>query len=134
MERVPRAKWWGRGWQGASMLSPRMTASWLTDVFAKSDLSESRALGLSIVFSYVGHWRRTQSPAPPSSLEAGNWAESSSWSPGDQTPTLKPARGLETVASLQHKMLLSLIEVVWLDSLTDSMDMDLSKLPEVVED
>ena len=115
------------------MLSPRMTASWLTDVFAKSDLSESRALGLSIVFSYVGHWRRTQSPAPPSSLEAGNWAESS-WSPGDQTPTLKPARGLETVASLQHKMLLSLIEVVWLDSLTDSMDMDLSKLPEVVED
>ena len=31
-------------------------------------------------------------------------------------------------------MLLSLIEVVWLDSLTDSMDMDLSKLPEVVED
>ena len=62
------------------MLSPHMTASWLTDGFTKSDLSESRALGVSIEFSYVDRWRRTQSSAPPSSLEAGNWAESSSWS------------------------------------------------------
>ena len=118
MERVPRAKWLGSGWQGASMLSTHMTGSWLTDGFTKSDLSESWALRVSIEFSYVDNWRRTQSPAPPSSLEAGNWAESSAWSPGDQIPTLKPSRGLETVASLQHKMLLSLIEVVWLDSPT----------------